>query len=434
VRAPERDDATTAEAPDVPRALSECLNGEVPLAVRLVDIEQGLECLCLPVSPSGMAYRRLLALLREGGRPLGWVELPVEEDGTVALGSLDAAMPRRSGGAPPREEVQSYELAGPDRARATTPMISIVVTTCANVELVLRCVEAIRTTVTDAFEIIVVENRPAHSTVAQALAERFAGDPRVRYAEEERPGLSRARNAGLREARGEIVVFTDDDIVVDTAWASAVREAFTSAPEVDCVTGLILPLELETAAQLLVERFASFGKGFAPRVYSLADPPADQPLFPYTAGYFGSGANIAFRTDAARALGGFDPRLGAGTPARAGEDLDICIRLLQSGRRLAYEPRAIVWHPHPDTDARLRRQVFGYGVGLGAMLCKQLLGPGRWKIVSRAPQGLRYFADPSSRKNAGRGPTFPRRLNRLELSGVAFGPVAYLTSLLQGER
>ena len=77
--------------------------------------------------------------------------------------------------------------------------------------------------------------------------------------------MGRARNAGLRVARGTIVAFTDDDVIVDPAWAPAVLDAFARTPDVDCVTGLILPLEFETAAQLSVERFASYGKGFVPR-------------------------------------------------------------------------------------------------------------------------------------------------------------------------
>src|SRR5258708_26419902 len=138
---------------------------------------------------------------------------------------------------------------------------------------------------------------------------------------------------------------------------------------------------------------------------------------------------MAFSTAFVRSIGGFDAVLGAGTPARACEDLDICIRLLRAGGHLAYEPRTIVWHRHPDNGARLRRQVFHYGTGLGAMLFKQLVtGPGRWEILSRAPQGIRYFGNPRSRKNASRGDAFPRGLTRLERAGVLYGPLAYMIS------
>ena len=88
-------------------------------------------------------------------------------------------------------------------------------------------------------------------------------------------------------------------------------------------------------------------------------------------------------------------------------------------------------HRHPETLPRMRRQGFDYGAGLGAMLGKPLLtGPNRWTILSRAPQGLRYYTDPKSRKNAMRDTTFPRSLNRLERTGLLYGPIAYLASRL----
>jgi hypothetical protein len=231
------------------------------------------------------------------------------------------------------------------------------------------------------------------------------------------------------------VAFTDDDVVVDSVWAPALLAAFAAMPRVVCITGLIAPLELETAAQLSLERFANYGKGFIPRVYVIDRPPPDQPLFPYTAGHFGSGANMAFRTSELRALGGFDPALGTGTPARGSEDLDICIRVLQAGGELVYEPRAIVWHRHPDTAQGVRKRAFDYGVALGALIGKHVaMGPNRCSIISRIPKGLRYLTDPESRKNVSRGADFPSRLIWLERVGLLYGPIAYLISWLRTSR
>lgn len=409
----------------LPRELSECLDIEPPVAVQLIDLESNLDELTLPLSPSGQPYRRLLALLRQGGRPLGWIALPVSPDSEVSVGMLAEAF-----APPPGSQAERPGLSASEPAADS--LLSIVVATCSNPELSIQCVEAIQASVTGSFEVIVVENRPTGSTVEHALEERFQGDPRIRYVEEHRSGLAWARNAGLDAARGDLVAFTDDDVRVDPAWVPAILAAFAATPEVDCVTGLILPLELETPAQLLDERFASFGKGFAPRIYSLDAPPPDQPLFPYTAGYFGSGANMTFRTKTIRDIGGFDHALGTGTRARGGEDLDICIRLLNSGSKLAYEPAAMVWHRHPDNHSRLRQQVFDYGVGLGAMLSKHIiLGPNRRAIISRSLQGIRYYTNPASRKNAMRGRTFPRSLVRLERFGLLYGPVAYLASRIE---
>ena len=77
---------------------------------------------------------------------------------------------------------------------------------------------------------------------------------------------------------------------------------------------------------------------------------------------------MAFRTDWLRTNGGFDPATGAGTPARGGDDLDAFLRVVLDGRTLVYEPAAIVRHYHRRDYASLRRQAYGYGVGLGAYL------------------------------------------------------------------
>ena len=73
---------------------------------------------------------------------------------------------------------------------------------------------------------------------------------RVRYVREPKPGLDHARNRALTEATGSILAFTDDDVVVDPAWALALTTAFAADPEAMVVTGLVVPYELETDAQL----------------------------------------------------------------------------------------------------------------------------------------------------------------------------------------
>jgi GT2 family glycosyltransferase len=320
---------------------------------------------------------------------------------------------------------------GHGRAPARSRSMSVVVTTCRQPISLSRCVRSILACDHDAFEVIVVENRPGSPVTRLTLAEDFRDDPRVRYVEESTPGLASARNAGLAVARGELVAFTDDDVIVDRDWIRRSAEAFEREDDVACVTGLILPLELETASQRLLEQFMSLGKGFVRRTYRLPEARASHPLLPYTPGIIGSGANTVLRADVAWQLGGFDTRLGTGTPAVGGEDLDLYIRLLQAGHAVAYEPGAIVWHAHPDGPANLRRQVYRYGVGLAATLTKQLVvGPERRALVLAVPAGIRYMRDPTSRKNAGKTAGYPRRLDWLERLGMVVGPAALAASFL----
>src|SRR4029453_11177409 len=102
------------------------------------------------------------------------------------------------------------------------------------------------------------------------------------------------------------------------------------------------------------------------RSFDLALNRPPDALFPYAAGRFGSGANTAFRTGVLRALGGFAEDLGAGTPARGGEDLDAYLNVLRAGHRLVYQPRALVWHPHQLDLPGLLRAVHPDGVGVRA--------------------------------------------------------------------
>jgi GT2 family glycosyltransferase len=310
-------------------------------------------------------------------------------------------------------------------APAGAPPISVVITTCGAHSMLVRCVQSVLACDYETFEVIVVDNRPRAGATGAVLGEHFAGEDRVRYLQEPRAGLSCARNAGLFLAESELVAFTDDDVVVDPGWLRAIVAGFT--PGVSCVTGLIRPLAIDTPAQALFERFAGFGKGLERRSFQMADEIAD-PLFPYAAGAFGSGANTALRKPVALGLGGFDVKLGAGTAACGGEDLDMYIKLLLTGERIVYSPEAVLFHEHPSRAAGLRRRVFSYGVGLTAMLTKQILAGPRLPLLRAAPAGLRYVLDARSRKNVSRGLDYPRTLTVLERLGMLAGPLAYALS------
>ncbi len=414
-----------------------------PVAVRVIDLESPLDDLMLQRDSSGGTYRSLLAVARLKGAPLAVATFSVGADGRVSCRQLARGLRRRlqlelretydeqtalsvqalSGAADSVDEV--------DDNLQPPPSVSVVVPTCCNPQPLERCLRSILRSDYEDYEVIVVENRPEWSDTMLMLADRFPGERRIRYVEEPIPGASRARNAGLARAVGELVAFTDDDVIVDPGWIRANAEALRGGEDIACVAGLILPLELESDSQLLMEQFASFGKGFRRATYRFPDSRRDDPLFPYTAGSIGSGASTMMRADVARELGGFDTVLGPGTPASGGEDLEIFIRVLRAGYAVAYEPRAMVWHRHPDGMPRLRRQVYKYGVGLGAMLAKQVVaGPGRSDFIRAVPAGVRYARDPNSRKNANKPAHYPHHLTWFERVGMLVGPLAYMFSAL----
>jgi hypothetical protein len=202
------------------------------------------------------------------------------------------------------------------------------------------------------------------------------------------------------------------------------------------VTGLIIPAELETRAQLVAERLWGFNKGFAERIFD-RDTDRGDALYPYTAGTFGSGANMAFDPAVLRLLGGFDPATGAGTVARGGDDLSMFFTVISAGYRLVYEPAAFVRHAHHPDDAALERQAYGYGVGLTAFLTKAILDqPGRIIELARlSGHGVARVLDPrgGSRGGTPGAVSFdpPSSLTRAERRGMLYGPTAYLRSRRQ---
>jgi GT2 family glycosyltransferase len=419
--------------------------------VRLLEVEVGapLPAVEPAAGPDGTRYRQARALVRLHGRPLGMVALALD-DGRLAPATLAGRIWASLSG-PIREhlardgEPTATMLPvpglgpGPDPCRAAlplawAPLASVVVATRDRPEGAVACLQRLLELDYPRYEILLVDNAPASAATAVAVGRRFGHLPQVRYVREVRPGLSNARNRGLTEAAGEVVAFTDDDVLVDRAWLANLVAALGAAPHVACATGLILPSELDTPAAQWFDSYAGFGKGWERQLFDLAEHRRPGPLYPYAAGQFGSGASLAFKTAVLRRLGGFAAELGAGTSARGGEDLDIFLRLLGHGAAIVYEPGAILRHRHVRDQAGLRRQLHGYGVGLGAALTKCLLDrPARaLELAVRLPAGLAYLLSPASPKNRRKRPDFPRELTLLELRGVLAGPAAYLRSRASG--
>ncbi|WP_395361159.1 glycosyltransferase [Streptomyces sp. YH02] len=414
---------------------------------------------------------RALGLVRLHGRPLGMAE--AYGGGPEELWRALAETARRD--FPVAEKGRAARPPG-RRGRIGAPAISVIVATRNRAGMLRDCLDSLLVLEYPRYEVIVVDNAPADTTTEELVRREYAGrrdgGPAVRYVREPVPGLARAHNRGLDVAGGAVTAFTDDDTLVDPRWLTALAAPFLADPRTGCVTGLIVPAELDTEAQVALERHGAFGKGYAPRTWSLRDPPAD-PLFPFTAGRFGSGANMAFRTELLRGLGGFDPATGTGTPARGGDDLLAFFRVLAHGRSLAYEPAAIVWHRHRRTPEALAAQAYGYGAGFGAFLAAALAHEPRMlpALLRRLAGGLRYMiarnraragpsADGGSGADAGpsadggpgadagsgadggpdadagsgdAGPSAgarltPSALARLELRGLLYGPYGYLRS------
>ena len=415
-----------------------------------MDVERPPEEI-LAAHPGGGRYVGLWVLARVGGEPRSVIKLPFVGDRITAA---ELAESFRGPAFEPRAPV-------PVVAADPPVLVSVVLCTTFEREQELRnCLASLAALDYPSYEVLLVDNRREDGE-SVAWVEDY---PRVRLLREPQPGLAVARNRGLSAAAGEIVAFTDDDVVVDPGWLTAYARRFAADPDEVALGGFIIPRELETAAQLTVEEY--FG-GWGPRVPERAHYDLDRPtglrflrqakvterndageildVFSlYSAGRMAIGANMAFRTEALRAVGGFDVSLGAGTPAKTAEDTLVWMRLAWRGYRVGFEPAALLSHVHRREDAQLRRQIENYGTGFGAEMLALVLEDPRHlgAIAATGPRAVSVMTRKFWQRVRTKTPedagaaakTGVSDLARLELRGMIRGPLAYARSVRSTRR
>jgi GT2 family glycosyltransferase len=226
--------------------------------------------------------------------------------------------------------------------------VSIVVPTVDRPAELARCLDALTKGTVAPAEVIVVDQAGGAAT-AEAVA-RYGGEHEVSHVVTDARGLSAARNTGIRQASHEWLAFTDDDCVPDVDWVSSIAARVGAAQGLDGLGGRVLPLGEPTAG-----------------TYTLSLRLSRQPKLVQGRAYawqVGSGGNMALRRSVLTAVGGYDERLGAGSPGLAGEDLELVHRLLRAGASLAFDPSVIVYHDRVSAERRLSTR-FSYGYGMG---------------------------------------------------------------------
>jgi len=406
-------------------AMSRTVMTEVhsPVRVAVMDLADPLSDLDC-TRPSGPPYTAAWILVCRSGRIVGSITIPL--NGTlITAAELGYELCHQLSGA---------ETKNPQIDALTLARMSIVIpTNLARPDQLRRCVERLTKLDYPDYEIIIVDNRPGEAPPVAI--------PGARVVREPRPGISAARNCGIAVATGDVIAFTDDDVVPDHRWLRALGERFAREPDVAAVTGLVVPLELETQAQVLFEQSGNgpdrcferltFERVGRFKVLRRAhETGTEQIRSIYLTGEFGTGSNMAFRKEKLLAVGGFDEALGVGTPTCGGEDIAMLVEMLTTGNRLVYEPDAIIQHSHRATLAELEQQLHGYGIGFTALLTAiALRNP--WHGLGLAailPAWLLSLRDPLSAKNAHRTRDYPRALARAELLGMFRGPFAYIHS------
>jgi hypothetical protein len=436
----------------------------------------------IPAIPATRAGRRMAAawvLVRAFTEPVGQSIVEIPSTGLTAtalaaridrdFGPTIRQRVRAAGGDPTRGvPVDGVQICGEppylaSRAAVLTNALPITVVVCTRERPVqLRaCLESLlgQAYPYPAYRILVVDSAPC-TEQSRAVVREFQRRFHVDYLREERPGRSRARNAAVAAAPGEVLAFVDDDVLPDRFWLAELARGFAELPTVDVLQGTVLPAELETPAQVWFARYGGRGQDFTPAPISLRSLLGRRPMPPP-----GTGATLAFRPGVIEAIGGFDEALGAGTPAAAAEETLALLRVLRAGGSAAYRPAALVRRRYRRDVESLRRQLLDDGTALAAactsLVCRdpRALGdllratPGVLRGVGDVLRAHRdswaaaaevVSGDVAGGVGAGRhraadaadpdGGALPAELARLVWQGAWRGPAAYLRGLALARR
>jgi GT2 family glycosyltransferase len=247
------------------------------------------------------------------------------------------------------------------------PFCSIIVPTYRRPPRLAQCLEALARLdyPRERFEVIVVDDgggAPLDHVVAP-----YRDRLDVTLLTRPHAGPAAARNAGAARARGELLVFTDDDCRPAPTWLRHLAERFAAAPDRAFGGRTINALSdnpYSSTAQLIID------VGYA---HNNPDPDAARFFTPN---------NLAVPADGFRSIGGFDPAFFTS------EDRDLCDRWVWHGLRMSYVPDAVVHHAHPLDFAGFWRRQFSFGRGAA---CFHRAAARRWRRGVR-PEGSYYVA------------------------------------------
>jgi GT2 family glycosyltransferase len=245
---------------------------------------------------------------------------------------------------------KSVSITTPETRKSSKPVLvplSVAITTLDRPSALARCLNSLGAGSTLPTEVVVVDQSPARTAEAVTAASAL---PSIRYIHDRGVGLGRGQNIAVFASGEAVVAVLDDDCVAAETWIETLYRAI-AIEGVDLVAGRVLPLPEDRP-------------GFVP----VSLRPSETRLdfhgkdLPWTVG---SGNNFGVRRAWFETIGGCDERLGPGSPALGGVDMDLFYRLLRAGVKARYEPALVVYHEQKPRTARKDRRT-SYGVGMGA--------------------------------------------------------------------
>ena len=222
----------------------------------------------------------------------------------------------------------------PFRADVNWPDISVVVCTHNGSRTICETLDSLQKLEYPNFEVIVVDDGSTDNTAA------MVSQHTVKLIRTPNRGLSAARNTGMEAANGSIVAYIDDDAYPDPHWLQYLAWTFMTTSYAG-VGGPNIP----PAGDGKLAECVAHAPGGPVHVLISAEEAEHIP-----------GCNCAFRKDALMAVGGFDPTFRA-----AGDDVDLCWRLMERGWKIGFNPAAMVWHHRRNSLKTYFKQQKGYG-------------------------------------------------------------------------
>src|SRR5213596_3462993 len=257
-----------------------------------------------------------------------------------------------------QEKLGGNNSASPHLPLPKTPFVSVIVCSYNGSRTLAACLDSLGKLNYPAYEVILVDDGSTDDT-----ADVAAHFPWVRYIHQSNHGLSHARNAGVAAAKGEVLAYTDSDCMADVDWLYYLIGTLVSGDYAGVGGPNITP-----PAQNWIQACVAAAPG-GPSHVLLTDTIAEH--IP--------GCNMAFYRWAFEGVGGFDPEY-----RKAGDDVDFCWRIQQTGCVISFSPTAIVWHYRRFTLRAFLNQQDGYGEAESLLRFKHLIffgltGTAKWR-------------------------------------------------------
>ena len=316
------------------------------------------------------------------------------------------------------EPFRSWVIAAQEEDNHPLPPVTIVVCTADRPAVLEGCLQSLLRVDYPSVRILVVDNS-RDPMPTREVAQRYP----VNYLRQSERGLSCARNKALEVVETDWIAFTDDDCRPEPHWLRELVRP-TQDNNCRCVTGLVVPAQLDNSAEVTFEVYGGLGRGTQHHMYEPRFITKNR-LRPATTWRIGAGANMLMYAPLAREVGGFDIDMGAGTKCGCGEDTLLYYQFLKRGHSIHYTPRAIVHHHHRGTPEALRHQIYHYAKGHAAYHVRCAVSFWDYRSVLHLFWHLpRWFV--KNFKRGTRGQTrYPHSLVVLEARGTLVGVLLY---------